>query len=182
MIFNLANRFFTIAVTILAILALSSKAGAAEIAVVDLKEILKNSNAMNAINRQINEQRKKYQKDIAGEESELREKQKDIKKKKAIMSDQAFQESTKDFHKEIVKMQRDVNQKAMTLEKAFIEARKKVLLKVDEIVTNIAKKRGFNIAVQKVHTIYYQESLDITDEVLDNLNKSLPYVKVSLQK
>ncbi len=66
------------------------------------------------------------------------------------------------------------NQKRAELAKKFEDMRKEILLEIEKVVSNIAKKDGYTYILNDTVLLYGDKGLDITDQVLKALNDSYP--------
>ena len=71
--------------------------------------------------------------------------------------------------------------KRVSLDKASHAARLQVEESFAEIVKEEAKKRGISVVVPKMYTIYSDQDLDITSDILKLLNKKLKTVAVKFE-
>lgn len=151
-----------------------------KIAIVNLKKILKESTAAQSIQKQIEKKKKNIQSEISTTEEELVERDKELASQRTVLSEDAFDKKVKTFQKEVVAAQRDVQLQRSKLEEAYTTALGDVEKEVTKIIKELAKTKGFNVAVPRTHVLYSDDSIDISDEVLTMLNKRLPDVKVKL--
>jgi Skp family chaperone for outer membrane proteins len=53
---------------------------------------------------------------------------------------------------------------------------------LNEIVASMAEKNGYDVILRLSQVVFVKTNLDITGEVLKELNKKLPTVKVEIPK
>jgi outer membrane protein len=155
---------------------------ASEIVVVDIQKVLQEADAAKDIREQIKVQRDKYQADITKEEEELRQSEKKLTEQKSILSAEAFKEKREQFKDNLTKAQRDVQEKRAQLDAALNESIGQVQKVVFEVIAELAKEKGFKIAIPTSQILYSEDGMNITDEVLKKLNEKLPTVKVTTGK
>jgi Skp family chaperone for outer membrane proteins len=148
------------------------------IAVVDIQKVMQESTAAKDIRDQIKVQGDKFQADVSKKEDELRTADQKLNEQKAILSQQAFNEKREEFKNKANKAQHDVQEKRAQLDASFNESIGQVQKAISEIIADMAKEKGFQIAIQRMQILYSADSLDITDEVLKRLNAKLATVKV----
>jgi len=153
-----------------------------QVAVVDLKKILEKSSATQSIQKEIEKKRNEIQEEISKQEEKLRKTDKDLADQRSIMDKEVFDKKVKEFKTEVVEAQRNAQNKRASLEHAYASSLKEVEKVVVSIVAELAGKKGFSVAIPRSNAIYSKSSLDISDEVLETLNKRLPKVKVKLEK
>ncbi|MCE3233193.1 MAG: outer membrane protein [Rickettsiaceae bacterium] len=155
-----------------------AKEGSNDIAVVDIQRVLQDANAAKDIRDQIKVLRDKYQADISKEEEDLRKAEQKLTEQKSILSQDAFKDKREEFKNKLNKAQRDVQEKRTQLDASLNDSIGQVQKVVFDIISEIAKEKGFKLAVPTSQILYSEDSMNITDEVLQRLNKKLPTVKV----
>ena len=68
------------------------------------------------------------------------------------------------------------------MQKTQNTALKKVFMKMDAIIANVAKERGADIVVDVNSVFYSSSSVDITSTVMSRLDSQLPYVQVTRER
>lgn len=175
-----------IAIVCLAALAAFSSAQAADaagkVAVIDLQKIMKESKATVSIHDQVEKKRDQFQKDITKDEERLKKRDKELGEKHNVLSPEAFDKERKDFAKDVEGVQRGVQKKRIQLDRAYAKAMSEVQAQISEIVKGIAKENGISITFPASETLFYAENLDITDQVLKQLDQKLPKVTVKIEE
>jgi outer membrane protein len=156
-------------------------ASASQIAIVDVKKILNESSATKSIQQQIEEKRKAIQSEISKQEETLRKTDQDLAQQRSVLSKEAMDKKVQEFKTSVVEAQRNVQTKRSQLEKAYANALGEVEKVVVSIVSELADKKGFQVAIPKATALYAKDSLDISNEVLKTLDERLPKVKVKLE-
>ena len=162
-------------------LFISQTALASDIGVLDLEQIIKDSKAMRDIQTKVNKKQDDYQKEITKKQNDLEAEQKVIEGKKNVLSKEGFEKEIQKFEKKVDELKNYVDRKQNSLKKASIESMSKVNEIVKEIVDDIAKDRGFKIIVSASQTIYFNDTLDVTEEVLTKLDKKITKVDVKFE-
>jgi outer membrane protein len=57
--------------------------------------------------------------------------------------------------------------------------RQMLIAEISAIATDIAKKKGANLLIEKSATLYFDPAFDVTDEVLAEVNKGRPAISVT---
>ena len=169
----------------LALLAAStllvSNAAASEIGVLDVEKIVKESSAMRDIQNKISKKQDEYQKEVTKKQNEQEADQKRIENKKSVLSKDALEKETKAFEKKIDALKSFVDKKQNSLKKASLDSMGKVNDKIKEIISDIAKEKGFDAIIPASQALYYKDELDVSDEVLKKLNKKITKVDVKFE-
>lgn len=178
---KIANKILVVLVS-LALLVLGTGSamaeGAIKMAVVDVQYVVQKSDVAKNIKAQMDEKIQAYQKDISAKEEKLRATEKELVKQRAILKPEELNEKAKAFRKEANSVQREVEQRKRTLDAAFSKAMSTVLQEIRVVVSNIAKDNSYAVVVSKQQTVFAEQSLDITEEVLKALNSKLSKIKV----
>jgi outer membrane protein len=157
-------------------------AKANDIVVIDFKEIMRESTAAKDIRTQIEAKRSQFQKEISAREGVLRKNDQELMKQKAILSPDAFEAKRREFQKEVSNVQREVQMRRVQLDSAYNKAIEKVQVSVDGIVRGLADDMGFDLALPASQVIFASDSLNLTKEVMAQLNKQLPKVAVVIEE
>jgi Skp family chaperone for outer membrane proteins len=179
------RRSWAILACLLALVALppvaaraQDKPPAAVVVVVDYARILRDSKAARSIRDQIESRRKTYQDQIAKEEKRLFDADKELAKQRNVLSPEAFAEKRKAFEQDVMKVQRMAQDRRRQLDQVAGVALGNVRNALVEVVGVLADERGFNIVLPSSAVLLFSPKIDLTDEVLAQLDKKLPSVKV----
>ncbi len=153
--------------------------GVVNIAILNLDVIRRQSLVVKGIRSQIEEYRKQFQDDIEKEEKALRDANQELAKKRTILAPEAFAQERRKFEQRVVEVQRLVQQRRQELGKAQSDAMVKVELKLNEIINKMAEDRKIDLVLKRSQTIMVARSLEITKDVLEVLDKTLPKVEVA---
>lgn len=175
---------WSLIITILVVVALPSSSVAEDfgpVAVVNVKKILRESKVTKNIQEQIEKKRKELQAKVSKEEESLREKNQKLAEQRSVLSPEAFTEKSKTFREEVAKAQQSVQEERSKLEKGYGTALKEVQKVVQSIIAELASKKGFSIAIPAEQILHHNTELDISNEVLETLDKRLPKLKVDVK-
>jgi outer membrane protein len=161
-----------------AFLLLPAVSHATSIAVVDMQRVMGKSKAANSARSQLDSQQQSFQKQVTATETDLQAKDKELAKQRGLLSAEEFNKKLKEFRDKAGSAQRDVQQKRLKLRRAFESSIVTIQTKVTAIVESIAKEKNFDMVLPSNQSLYTKSSLDITDEVLNRLDKDLPSMKV----
>jgi outer membrane protein len=165
-----------------AILALFTvNSNASEVAILDVEKIVKESDAMRDIQAKVSKKQEEYQKEVKKKEDELEKEQKRIEGKKSMLSEEALKKEEKEFLEKFDNLKTFVDRKQNSLKKASLEAMSKVNDEIKVIIETIAKEKSLDVIIPASQALYFKDSLDISAEVLEKLNKNLKKVKVTFE-
>ncbi len=153
-----------------------------KIGVVDIPMILRKSLAAKDIRSQLEAKSKEYEKKIGSKEKELRSEEKKLLGKKDSMKEAEFKTKGKAFQKEIVDAQKTVMSYKKTLDVSVNNSMQELRNKIARVVAETAKKKGVNIVLSQDGVVLAEKSLDMTEEIISSLNKSVKKMPVKWQK
>lgn len=149
------------------------------IGVIDLQRILGQAEAAREIIAQRDRYLNAYQSEAAEEEKALREADQELVRKRAVVAPEAFATEREEFQKRVAAFQREVQTRRRNLERAFGEAMNKVQAAVIRITDRVAAERGLNLILYRTQVFLFDPTMDITDAVLERVNKELPSVTMA---
>lgn len=152
-----------------------------KISVVETRKIMENSIAHNDILSQIQKKNEEFRDGIQKAEAILKKKYEDFETKKNALSDKAADEKREEMSKEVAELQRKSYSQHASLDDAYRGATQLVVDKTSEIVKKHAEKNGYALVLEKAVSVYSDSTLDITEAILEELNKTLPKVEVKFQ-
>ncbi|HYG88250.1 MAG TPA: OmpH family outer membrane protein [Azospirillum sp.] len=152
------------------------------VAVVDVQRVMQESTASKGIQKTIESQRDTYQKEIQTLEDKLQNAESELRKQQTVLAPDAFAAKRRDFEKQVADVQRTVQARKRTLDTAFNDAMGHVQKTMLDIVQSIADERGANVVIPRNLLVLFASNLDVTDTVLERLNKQLPAVAVTIPK
>lgn len=150
------------------------------VAIVDVQRILQESLAARSVQQQLEDQRSKFQTEIAAEEAELRKAEQKLAKLRDAPQTEAYAEQEQQLRQRFLTVERHVQARRKALDQAFTDSMSSVRKGIVDIVGSVAKERGVNLAIVKQQVIWNDQNIDITDEVLSRLNKELPSLQVKI--
>jgi outer membrane protein len=170
---------------LIAFVAVSSFSASAialdNIATVNIKEIMDKSSAAKSVKDQLDAKQKSFQTEMSKKEEDLQKEEQDLGKQRTVLSPEAFDKKVKDFKIKADTAQKEVRSKRAALDNAFSSALGDIQKAVFDIVSRIAKEKAYSVVLPTSQLLYGDPKLDITKNVLDELNKTLPKVNVSFK-
>ena len=154
---------------------------ASQFGVLDVDKIIQESSAVVDIQKKVDTKKITYEAEINKKQSQLESEQKKLEDKKITLSKEAFEKEIKNFEKKVDDLKTYIDRKQNSLKKASIDAMSKVNDKVKTIVSDIAKEKELDVIIPTSQTLYFKDELDITAEVLSQLNKKITKVDVKFE-
>lgn len=147
--------------------------------VVDVQALLQNSKSAKMVRQQIEQKRGEYAKEISQQEEALRRERDTLQRQQASLSAEALNKKGREFQQKVNELDRSVQARRQTLEKSNAEALESIQSVVLKIITEIAKERKANLVFQRSELVLFDNSFDVTDQVLAKLDEQLPTLTVS---
>jgi outer membrane protein len=153
---------------------------AASIIVIDTQLIRQNSLAGKDILRQIDEVRSSVQDEIQKEEDKLRAEEDELKRQRAILTPEAFDQKRQAWEQKVMDVQRKVQAKNAQLEAALQKANGVLQRAILPILQKTLDARGATFMLDKNQVLLMapNKGLDVTTQVIEQLDSVLPGVKV----
>ncbi|SMH60183.1 OmpH family outer membrane protein [Azospirillum agricola] len=152
------------------------------IAVIDVQKIMQESNASKGISKSFETLRETYQKEISALEDKLRKGEDELRKQQTVLAPEALANKRRDFEKQVAEVQKTVQTRKRVLETSLNEAMAVVHKTMVEIVADISRERGANLVLARQQFVLVDTQLDVTDTVLERVNKKLPQVALNVPK
>ncbi|WP_339851933.1 OmpH family outer membrane protein [uncultured Nisaea sp.] len=149
------------------------------VAVVDVQQIMRQSDAAKDIREQVESRRKVYEKDFQQREADVREAEKALAQQQAILANEVFQARVREHQQNIAALQRDGQAMKRQLDQAYGRANGQVRQTMIEIVAEVAGEVGVGLVLFKNQIFLGDRKIDVTEEIMKRLNKKLPKVKVT---
>lgn len=144
------------------------------VAVVDGQFVLRESLASKAIQKQIEFRRNQYQSEISTKEQILREREKELLQQQSVLSAEAFAQYRREFENDVTIVQRIVAERRGELDKAYAKGIKIIQVEVSQILKEISSEMNIDLIMPVSQTLYFDQKLNISSEVLRRLNDRLP--------
>lgn len=181
MSFSVKNMISKLAISAALVASFATFASADEKAVVfvDTQVILEKSTALVKVREQLDKKAEEFKKDSTTKEAYFKKKYEDLEKQKAVLSKEVFEQKNNDLAKEFGEAQKKVQDSRGALDKAYTEAMQQFEKVLADVVKEEATKANAKVVFPKMQALYSGDaSLDITNPVLDSLNRKLPSITV----
>jgi Skp family chaperone for outer membrane proteins len=152
---------------------------ALNVLVVDVQSLLQNSKSAKMVRQQIEQKRSEYAKEISQQEEALRRERDALQRQQASLSAEALNKKGREFQQKVNELDHNVQAKRQTLEKSNAEALESIQSVILKIITELAKDRKANLVFQRSELVLFDNSFDVTDQVLSKLDEQLPTLTVS---
>ena len=152
----------------------------ASIIVIDSQQIRRDSLAGKDILRQIDDIRSAVQADIQKQEQQLRSEEDELKRQRAILTPEAFDQKRQAWEQKVMEVQRKVQAQNAALEMALQKANGELQRAIMPILQKTLETKNATFMVDKSQIILMapNKGLDVTTDVIEKLDSVLPGVKV----
>ena len=149
-----------------------ARADEAKIGIVDMQKCIQMSESGKKAKSELESAFNKKKKELQDQEASLKKLQEDYSKKKSALSESAQKEQERKLQEKFMKYQETVQRSQAEIQKKEQEMSAPIIQTVRAKVSEIAKKKGFGIVLEKNDNIviYSEDKFDITDEVMKSLN------------
>lgn len=146
------------------------------IGVINTQKLMRDSKAAQSVRAQMQSKQKAFQAELDATEKKLFEEDQALAKQQNSVEKEAFKKKIADFRERAAKAQREVQQKRLQVDKALAAALENIQQTVVGIVKEVAEEKKITVVLSSNQVLYADSALDLTDEVLQRLNKKLPNV------
>ncbi len=148
------------------------------VGVVNVAKIMHDSKAATSVRGQLQTKQKAFQAELDQKGKALQAEDQALVKQKDTADKAAFDKKVADFRARAAKEQKAIQDKKVALDKAFSASLEEIQKNVLDIVKQVAADKKLNLVVSSAQVLYADQPLDITDEVLKQLDTKLPNVAV----
>ena len=154
------------------------KVAGLKIAVLDDQKLLGASLAAKSIDSQLTLKRDSIKKELSGLEEKLAGEKKKIDTEKDKMKQDEFNKAVAAYQNDYLEARKLADSRRQELEQAANGALVEMRKAITKIVTDLAQKSGYNIVLTRQNVVLADAGMDITDAVLQELDKTLKTVPV----
>lgn len=148
------------------------------IIVVDLQQILREADAVQALQAQVGAAREAFQAEIRQREEELRQRDQELARERPDLPPEAYAARRQALADELAALQSAVQERRRQLDQAMNEGMRQVQSVLLPILQNLTEQQGAFLLLSKTSIVLVRPELEITDVALARLNEALPTVTV----
>ena len=150
-----------------------------KIVYIDMDLLISKSLAGKSINNQIKSQNKNNLEKFKKIESDIKKEDEDISNKKNILSEDEYKKMVSQLNKKIKNYRVMVSENVDKNNKLKISATKKLIKKLNPILSEYSEKNSISIILQKRDIIIGKNSLNITDDIIKILDENVKEIKIN---
>jgi len=140
------------------------------VAIIDLARIIRESEATERVRKLLDEKSEEFQREFAEREVQLLAKEKELKARQSLISEDAYQEEVRAFQREVAAIQQDIQNKRQSLDRALQQAQDKIRNLATTIVAERASELEIDLVFKEDQLLIFRNQLNITEDVLEQLN------------
>lgn len=163
--------YYTVALAVLLVSAVSANAAELKIGVVDFQQIIGKSEPGKKFEAELTQEGQQMEAEIEKNKEELKQMKEKLEREAMVMSDKAKEEKQIEFNVKLSNLQK----KQAQFRKDFINKQRQGVEKfrseVLEIAHEIGKKEKFSLIISKDALLYMDTAVDITPAVIKQLNQ-----------
>ncbi len=149
------------------------------IGVIDINKILSDADAAVTATEQIEEIAIEIENEIKLSDEQIIKEQNSLIESQSIMAPEAFETKRNEYENKVQKYNNERQSKLMKIDELIAVSRNDILNAIKPILEEISNEKGITIILEKSSIMLNAEKMDITNEVLKKLNKSLPTINLS---
>ncbi len=149
-----------------------------KIAVIDTKKVLQESQAMKQVNQTVTGRKNQFQQEFRQKEQGLLAQHQELVRQKSILSPEAFAQKKADLDKQAAIIRSEAKERNKGLTQLRNSGLNEIKKHLDVVIKRIVEAKKLDLILAKTSLVYSGNSLDITDEVAQNLNASLPALTI----
>ena len=150
-----------------------------KIVYLDVEKIMQESTAGKSIITRLKKKRETSISEFKKKEKDIFEKEKKLIAQKNVLNKEDFENKLKDLRNDISNYQKERNKVSNEITKMRVNALTSLLKKLTPILEEYSKKNSIRIIVQKKHIVMGKKEDDITNEILDLVNKKIKNIKIN---
>lgn len=166
------NLVFALAMVV-TVVGASFAHAAGEIAVVDIQQVVSQSEAAKKANEKLKKMAEESDDKIRELQKPLVEDQKKLEGQRSVLSQEQFLEREAELRKKVNDYRNEAQDIQGRIERESIAERRRITEAALEVVNEIAKKRQYKLVVHRNVALFTGDAVDITADVLKEVNKRL---------
>ncbi len=145
-----------------------------KIGYVDLQKAIQSTSAGKKAKTELETEFNKRKKEIETKESDIKKKTEDLEKKKAVLSEEAFQKKQVEVQEEMMSYRDLVGKNQMEIQKKERDLTAPILEKMKNIIDKMAKDESYSVILEKNEqsVLWVKGDLDITEKVVKEFEKA----------
>ena len=145
----------------------------------DFKFILNESNAGKKAQNSLKSKLEKGIKSVKAKEKSIQEEEKKVIQQKKLIKPEEYKKKVDELRKKVSNLQKERNNLLENVAKQRAKARTELLKNLNPIISEYMKEKKIRMVVDKKSLLLADQNLDITNDIMDLLNKKLKSIKLN---
>ena len=175
------NRFVLLVIITL-ILPTIAWAKDSSIAILDIDKAINESVVYTSLQSTLEKQNLKYQQELKNYEAKIIALDKEIGQNPNKLNQDQLKNLKTELSQFEIEAQKIIQEHRINLDNAFSKAMEQIKASLFDITAKIAKEQNIQLILPKSQTLYNTNNIDITNQVLQTLNKNLKTVDIKFQE
>ncbi|USG59611.1 OmpH family outer membrane protein [Sneathiella marina] len=150
------------------------------IGIIDIRLIMQKLSVVQDINVQVKSLEEKIKAEFKERESKLKTEKDQIERQKVLVTPKIYAQKQKEFNLKAKGFRREIDEKSRRLQQARAIALTDVRESMIPLAQVIMNKYGATVVFDQNEILFADQSLDLTPEVIEELNKKLSKVVVKM--
>ena len=142
-----------------------------KVGIIDMPIIMQKSTQIIAINEQLSKDFKPRQEKLVAAQKSLQDEANKLNKDAAVMSAADKTKAQEKFNKDRTDLQNNMLSFQRDVAAAQNKAMEGFMKQLNSAVSNVAKANNFDLILQRAGVPYFKETMDVTQQVVTELNK-----------
>jgi Skp family chaperone for outer membrane proteins len=142
--------------------------------IIDVQKVLRESTAVRALSKDVEEQKVQHQDALREQEQALREADQELARQRSILSPEAYAKKLGELEQRVASLRREAQNRKRGLDKVFSQGMTKVQAELVEVAKEIAEERGLDLILSKATVVLVKGKFELTLEAVRRLNDRLP--------
>ncbi|MEM7224211.1 MAG: OmpH family outer membrane protein [Pseudomonadota bacterium] len=155
--------------------SLAQNAGV-KVAILDVERIYLTASAARALKKDINTRSQPARDALAKRESQLVQENTQLSRQRSVLSQEVYAQKSQDLAQKLAQLERDSRDLRERQEDQLKKGLLEIQVVVKDVVQEIADEKGFDLVLANRVVMLQADTLDITQETLDRLDKKLPKI------
>lgn len=160
--------------------AQQAAAGAPVVAVVDVQKVLSEAEASKQAKQMIEARRATYEQELEKQKQQLQAGQEQLQKQRAVLAPAALEQKRRELEQRYNDVRRQTEERRALLQDAMNDAMNQLRKEMGVAIANVMKAKGVELTLPRSAVLVFDNRLDVTGEVLAELNKRLPKINLTL--
>ena len=145
---------------------------------IDFTKVLNESKAGSEAQKKLKDKFETESKKFKLEEEKIRKEERDLISQKKVLSNEDYQKKLNDLRSKVALIQKSQQDSLNSIAASRNNARQNLLKSVNPIIQNYMEENKIRIVLDKQSIILGDTTLEITDKIIDILNKEVTSIKV----